>query len=183
MEAAMLDVSVAYNRYKFLGHEFLTWLWYMIENEQDAFQKVDPELASLTIGNRVVLENHRHNREETITIRGDGAGLEEGLIALKKGGKVTELNLVCSFAEYEWRFQLKGESLGLSGLKVPQAEKVEKNEDLEGAVLERIFLIEKIVNLTYNAYNQFLEVRVSDDWDKRTVGEINAWIDKSIAGD
>jgi hypothetical protein len=181
MEDPMLDVSVAYNRYKFLGHEFLTWLWYKIETDHESLQKTDPELVSLAIGNRIVLENYRHNREETITIRGDGAGLEEGLIALKKGGKVTEINLIYCSAEYEWRFNLKGESLSLSSLKVPQTGKVEKKEDLEGAVLERIFLVEKIVSLVYALYKQFILVRIADTWDKRTVHEINTWINKAIA--
>lgn len=179
----MIDVSVAYNRYKFLGHEFLTWLWYTIETDQAFLQKVDPELSSLAIGNRVVLENSRHNREETITIRGDGAGLEEGLIALKKGGKVTEVNLVYCAAEHEWRFQLKGESLALSGLKLPRTGKVEKAEDLEGAVLERIFLAEKIVGLVYTLYDQFIAVRLSPAWERRVAGEISMWIDAAIKGD
>lgn len=30
----MLDVSVSYDRYKFLGYEFLTWLWFLIEKDQ-----------------------------------------------------------------------------------------------------------------------------------------------------
>lgn len=178
----MLDVSVAYNRYKFLGHEFLTWLWYTIETDPEMLKKADPDLVSLVIGNRVVLENSRHNREETITIRGDGAGLEEGLIALKKGGKVTEVNLVYCSAEYEWRFNVKGESLALSSLKTPQTGKVEKKEDLEGTVLERIFLVEKIVSLTYNLYALFIAARLSSDWDRRTVSRINKWIDSAIAG-
>ena len=33
----MLDLAVAYNRYRFLGDEFLTWLWYTIENDPDVF--------------------------------------------------------------------------------------------------------------------------------------------------
>lgn len=178
----MLDVSVAYNRYKFLGHEFLTWLWFKIETDPEFLKKADPELDSLIIGNRVVLENSRHNREESITIRGDSAGLEEGLIALKKGGKVTEMNLVYHSGDYEWRFNVKGESLALSSLKVPQTGKVEKKDDLEGAVLERLYLVEKIVYLTCNLYNLFIAVRVSADWDSRSVGEINQWIDRAVAG-
>lgn len=176
----MLDVSVAYNRYKYLGHEFLTWLWYQIETGQEALIKANPEMVSLTIGNRIVLENNRHNREETITIRGDGAGLEEGLIALKKGGKVTEINLVYRAKELEWRFNLKGESLSVSGLKNPQTERVEKKEDIEGAVLERIYLTEHVLNLVQNVYGRFIRERVAPEWDKGIAREINAWIDKSI---
>ena len=34
----MLDIAVAYNRYKFLGNEFLTWLWFMIETDESSFR-------------------------------------------------------------------------------------------------------------------------------------------------
>ena len=47
----MLDVSVSYNRYKFIGHEFLTWLWFMIENEPEKIQTAAKDLDTLTLGN------------------------------------------------------------------------------------------------------------------------------------
>ena len=172
----MLDVSVAYNRYKFLGHEFLTWLWYMIDTNPEALQKADPEMEALTIGNRIVLENHRHNRDETITIRGDGAGLEEGVIALTKGAKVTEMHLVYNSGELEWSFNLKGESLSLSSLKTPQTAKLETPGDVEGAVLEKAYLVERVVNLVHNLYVRFINERLSTDWEKKTVYKIGGWI-------
>jgi len=55
----MLDVAVAYNRFKFLGDEFLTWLWFIIENDPKYLKKFSPDLLSLEIGNRIVLENRR----------------------------------------------------------------------------------------------------------------------------
>ena len=53
----MLDVAVSYHRYKFIGHEFLTWLWYVIENEQEVLKASGDDFVSLEIGNRLVLEN------------------------------------------------------------------------------------------------------------------------------
>lgn len=81
----MLDVAVSYNRFKFLGHEFLTWLWYSIENEPDILKNSENESVSLEIGNRIVLENRIGDSMETITIKGDDAGLEEGMLSLEKG--------------------------------------------------------------------------------------------------
>ena len=72
----MLDVAVSYNRYKFLGYEFLTWLWFAMEKQPEALRETDPDLISLEVGNRIVLENHRNNTKESITIKGDQAGLE-----------------------------------------------------------------------------------------------------------
>ena len=82
----MLDIAVAYNRYKFLGNEFLTWLWFMIETNQKELYRYDSKLSSLYVGSRLVLENTRNNTKETVTIKDDEANSEEGLLALKKGG-------------------------------------------------------------------------------------------------
>ena len=43
----MLDVAVAYNRYQFLGEEFLTWLWYVIEKDQNLINNFDNDFVSL----------------------------------------------------------------------------------------------------------------------------------------
>jgi len=41
---------------------------------------------------------------ETVTIKGDDAGLEEGLLALRKGAVVSEINLAYKSGEQEWSF-------------------------------------------------------------------------------
>ena len=175
----MLDVSVAYNRYKFLGHEFLTWLWYMIETDKQKLMDPAAELEDIFIGNRVVLENSSHNRDEVITIKGDGAGLEEGVIALQKGAKVTEVNLVARSGENEWRFNIKGESLNIGNLKSPETGRVEQAEDVEGAVLEKIYLYEKAVNLTNHLYRLFIASRLSPEWEQGVVNNISRWIQQN----
>ncbi|MBW1899386.1 MAG: hypothetical protein JRI61_10050, partial [Deltaproteobacteria bacterium] len=113
----MLDVAVAYNRFKFIGDEFLTWVWFIIENDPGYLKNLSTELSSLEIGNRIVLENRRHQAVESITIKGDDANLEEGILALRKGAVVIELNLCFKSGEQEWRFTIKGESLNLSSFK------------------------------------------------------------------
>ena len=103
----MLDIAVAYNRYRFLGDEFLTWLWFIIETQSDEIRNLDQDPFLLEIGNRMALENRRSNAVETITIKGDDAGLEEGIMALKKGALITEHNLVFRIAEQKWQFSIK----------------------------------------------------------------------------
>lgn len=172
----MLDISVAYNRYKFLGHEFLTWLWFMIDTDKDNLMEGIIDLVDIYVGSRVVLENSSHNRDETITIKGDGAGFEEGVTALKKGAKVTEISLVATIGDGEWRFHLKGESLNISSLKPPETGRIESPDEMEGAVLEKIFLCEKALSLVYALYGRFVRVRVSTDWQGRELGRMAAWI-------
>jgi len=171
----MLDIAVAYNRYKFLGNEFLTWLWFMIETDQNRLRRYDPELVSLKIGSRLVLENTRNNAKETITIKGEDANLEEGLLALKKGAVVTEIHLSYKTGTQHWQFSLKGESLNISNLKLPETGPVETPEDLEGAVIEKAYLVEKVIGLVNNLFSHFVKLRVSNKWRDQTVARIRKW--------
>lgn len=171
----MLDVAVSYNRYKFIGQEFLTWLWFVIETEPVS----DKETGSLEIGNRVVLENRRADGVETISITGDEAGLEEGKLALCKGALISEVNLCYRAQEQEWRFTLKGESLSFFSLKCPEHSRVDHREDLEAAVLEKAYALEKAVEVLDRFFRRFICLRISPEWQKKTVPEMKKWIERS----
>jgi len=172
----MLDVSVSYNRYRFLGNEFLTWLWHVIENDPGLLSSLDPEVAALEVGNRMVLENHAHEAPEVVTIKGDDAGLEEAMMALRKGALVAEMNLHYRSGDHQWRFGLKGESLSVAGLKLPDAGAAESQDEMEGALLERVYLSEKVTKLVDALYGRFIHLRVSENWEKETVPALREWI-------
>jgi len=172
----MLDVAVAYNRYKFIGNEFLTWLWFTIETNQAFFKTVDETITSINLGNRMVLENSINDASEIITIKGDDAGLEEGLLSLRKGAVVVEMNISYKTENQEWKFTLKGESLSFSGLKVPETGPEESKDDIEGIVLEKAYLYEKAIDVVTNLYNSFLKLRCTDQWNQKTVPQIKKWL-------
>ena len=171
----MLDIAVAYNRYRFLGNEFLTWIWFAIENDEDIIRRCDPDIQSLDVGNRMVLEHRWANGIETVAIKGDAAGLEEGLLALSKGAQVTEINLIYKSGSLQWQFSLKGESLSFSGLKLPETAAAEQSEDMEGIVLEKLYLYEKPFNFIDELYRLFIELRLSRQWDENLTG-MKKWI-------
>jgi hypothetical protein len=102
--------------------------------------------------------------------------MDEGLLALKKGAMVAEVNLVYRSGDNEWRFNLKGESLNFSSLKVPETGKIETQEDIEGAVIEKVFLCEKVINLINHLFHYFIKLRVSNDWTANTVPAMRKWI-------
>jgi len=172
----MQDIAVSYDKYKFLGNEFLTWLWFVLDNKQNIIYDADNDLQSFEIGNRIVLENKVEKRTEIITIKGDDAGLEEGLLSLQKGAVVVEINLSCKTENQKWQFTLKGESLSLSSLKVPAKNIVETKEDIEGAVLDKIYLCEKMIVLVDKLFQRFIKLRISNQWIKNIVPEIKKWV-------
>ena len=172
----MLDIAVAYNRYRFLGNEFLTWIWFLIENDQSTLRQGDADLAELTIGNRMVLENRLANGIETVSIKGDAAGLEEALLALSKGALLTDVQLVYKSGSLEWTFSLKGESLSLSGIKLPETATPESDEDIEATVLEKLYLFEKPLTFIDALYAIFIQQRLSDEWQQQILTSMRKWM-------
>ena len=153
----MLDVAVAYNRYKFLGNEFLTWLWFIIENDPGCLKNLFPDLTSLEIGDRIVLENRNQEAVESITIKGDDANLEEGVVALRKGAVVTEINLHFKSGDQEWGFTIKGESLNISSLKIPFTDPADTAEEIENTVIEKIYLYDQAIQFVENLFKNFIK--------------------------
>jgi hypothetical protein len=172
----MLDVSVAYNRYRYLGNEFLTWLWFSLDSETETVTHFIPDGFHLSMGNRTVLENRTAGGVETITIKGDDAGLEEGMLALKKGALVTELNLCYEAEDKRWGFTVKGESMNISNLKLPETGAVETAEDLEGAVLEKVYLYEAVLSLLDILFHRFIRLRTAAKWQEQAMPSISRWI-------
>ena len=177
----MLDLAVAYNRYRFLGDEFITWLWFLIETDQNAFREMDPDCTELEIGSRVVLENRQKKSLERISIRGDDAGLEEGRLALKKGALLTEISLIFKTGEHQWQFSLKGESLNLSNLKTPGPALPPSAEEMEAFILDKSEKLNKITNFIELAFKAFMRVRVSNKWENKMVPNIKKWINSAAA--
>ena len=172
----MLDVAVAYNRYKFLGEEFLTWLWFQIDTNQRLFTTIDHDITSFHIGNRIVLENRKTETLERITIKGDDAGFEEGILALRKGALVSELNLTLHANKQEWKFSIKGESLNLSSVTIPKTGLPETAEDLEGFVIEKTYHYDKLIKFFERITSKYIKLRISNSWEKSEVTQIRRWI-------
>jgi hypothetical protein len=172
----MLDLAVAYNRYRFLGDEFITWLWFLIETDQNAIRSIDPDCTALEIGNRIVLENRKSKSLERISIKGDDAGLEEGRLALKKGALLTELNLIFKTGENQWQFSLKGESLNLSNLKTPGPSNPASPEEMEFFLLDKAEQFNKIIKFIELTFKSFIHLRISDNWSKKVVPDIKKWM-------
>jgi hypothetical protein len=172
----MLDIAVAYNRFKFLGDEFLTWLWFVVEQDPAILRNADPDLSSFKIGNRIVLEKKHKEAFERITIKGEDAGLEEAKVALQNGALVSELNLIYRSGQQKWQFTLKGESLNLSSLKTPKIATPESPEEVEGSVLEKIYLYDKILQFLEKLYKSFIELRTSNRWQSQEIYRMKKWL-------
>ncbi len=169
----MLDASISYYRYAFLGCEFLTWVWFLISTS--SINNILKKGDSLEIGKKIVLERKVNDSIEKITIKGKDADLEEGMVSLKKGAVVKEINLLYRSGEKEWFFTITGENLNLSNIKTPDVGFIETKNDVEGIAIEKIYLFNVICFLIDDLYKNFIKIRVSNKW-KPVVSDIREWI-------
>ncbi len=174
----MLDIATAYNKYKFLGNDYLTWIWFLIETDHNISSLLNTkDHVSLEVGNSIFLENKLGDKsKEKITIKGDQAGLEEGTTALKKGAYVTQINLVCKINEDEYKFTIKGESFNITGLKTPKTDISNKKEEMEGLVLEKAYFCLNIFNVIDTLFLKYIEQRTADNWNVKGLQDIRKWI-------
>lgn len=167
----MLDIAIAYNKYKFLGNEFLTWLWYAVSKHQLNM--------TLEVGSKLIMENDRNDTVERLVITGELANFDEALLSLKKGGLVAEMQLIYfNDQNQKWSFTLKGESLSFAGLKLPETaltQSMQQGEnDTEAKILDRMDLIEQICKLLEDLFSQFIHLRLSGAWEQ-TANDIKQW--------
>lgn len=172
----MIDTATAYSKYKFIGYEFLTWLWFTMENAPETVAASGQLGATAQIGNRIVLENPQMDRTERITVKGDKANYDTGMLSLQQGAFVTEISLTISGGGQEWQCVIKGETLAISNLKTPPTAPVETPEDIEGAILEKAFLVEQVLACIDHLFRTFIQQRISSDWQSRYLREIAGWI-------
>ena len=97
-------------------------------------------------------------------------------MALQNGALVAEINLIYRSAQQKWQFTLKGESLNLSSLKTPKIAPPENPDDVEGSVLEKIFLYDKILQFLEKLYKSFIKLRTSDRWQRHEISLIKKWL-------
>jgi hypothetical protein len=63
--------------------------------------------------------------------------------------------------------------------KTPKIAPLESPDDLEGAILEKVFLYDKILQFLEKLYKTFIKLRTSSNWQSRVVPLIKKWIHSS----
>lgn len=175
----MLDIAVAYNKYKFVGYEFLTWIWFLTENDYDFIEKTAPEIKLFYIDNKIVIENFREDSSEKITINGDNANLDEGALAIKKGALVTEMKIQLKTDEdIDFKFIIKGESLDISGFGIPKHKFSNTPDEIEASVIEKAYFLQKLTIIVDKLFQKFIYIRISDTWKNEELLKIGSWINQ-----
>ncbi len=156
-----MDILDLLNGKRFLGQEFLTWLWYVSE-EEGAVNLPQGKRVIVLLGDRLVLGPAQGQEGSLIAVRGRDVSLAEARAALKQGKLVDGLHLGLELDGEEYWMNLRASDLGVSSLKVPPvAQKVDDGP--EALILERVALIGAVLGALDGLFVHFLWFRTADE--------------------
>lgn len=165
----------ALNDGRFLGYEFLTWLWCFTEQSNGKFEVTEKLTAEVALGERVVLCLPGEGKEKVICTTQANA-LHEARTALQQGKLVEEIQLFLKVGENEYFLTLDSSLWAFKGLKTPKQLPEYEEEDAEGRFLEKMFFIEEVSSALNAIYAQFLANRLSPAWDSDILPALRQWI-------
>jgi hypothetical protein len=155
----------------FLGNEFLLWLWYYLENEDDTIALNDGSDVTVMMSSTLLLECPSGSTgRESITHEGP-TRLPEARRAIQSGKLPRKSGLILVRQETQYELTLSAETLAVSGAKIPAPEASEDRARLEERVTQLRHLIETL-DLLYDAFGN---LRASDQWSKE-LSKMQKWL-------
>jgi hypothetical protein len=167
---------------KFLGQDFLTWLWSKAEERGGAVLVPGHGDVAVTFERFMALEEGEGDASESLTCRGRQTELREARVGLRAGKKVARAHIRIGMDDEEWRLTLDGATLDVKSLRTSKTprEGEEEGGDIafEGRVLERAFLLQKATDALDLLFKAFLSTRVNPRAWEEERQRLAAWIGK-----
>jgi len=167
---------------RFLGQEFLTWLWYKSEERGGTVFLPGTGDIQLVFEKHMLLEYGEGEAFEKIICQGLQAELNEARTGLRMGKKLEQARIHLVQGEYEWHMTLKASMLEFRSVKPPktmaEAEEGETAEAVEGRLLDRIGMLETATRTIDELFRVFLEIRTSPGAWQEELARIRKWIRK-----
>jgi len=150
-----------------IGQDFLTWLWFLSEQDRGQWRTQDGAPFGLTFEERVMVQSGEGESLETAVCSGPGAKLHEARTGLVRGKKVQQAKLRLEEDGHEWRAAVKAEDFSLGGFKTPKVEfRLEEGQDPDGPFLEKMYLLERALSFFDLLFVQFMKLRFSNGWSE-----------------
>ncbi|MCB2184761.1 MAG: hypothetical protein KQH63_22270 [Desulfobulbaceae bacterium] len=168
---------------RFLGQEFLTWLWYKSEERGGTVSLSGTGDIQLIFEKHMLLEYGEGEAFEKIVCQGLQAELNEARTGLRMGKKLEQARIHLIQGDYEWHMTLKASMMEFRSVKPPKtmasSEESDELEAVEGRLLDRIALLETATATVDRLFSMFLEVRMSKGEWQQELTRIRNWIHKA----
>lgn len=160
---------------KFIGQEFLAWLWFKAETA-GTVTFGNGDAVALEIGNSLCLESNT-DPVEKVVCSGQEIGMHEVIAALGAGKKPEQAHLILHHQDMKFSFVFIASTFEFRSVALPKTAAADGGEgaETEGMILERIYLVEALVAIMKRLLNAFLVVRVNPAVWSLVAAEIIEW--------
>ena len=176
-----MDLVDIISEKRFLGQEFLTWLWYKSEERGGAVFLPGTGDIQVVFEKHMLLESGEGESLEKLICKGLQTELQEARTGLRMGKKLEQARIYLAKGDYEWRLTLGATLFEYRNVSLPRTLSVsEEGEDQvawEAKVLERIGMSEEAMHTIDELFRIFLNLRISADWSQELV-RLKSWIAK-----
>lgn len=167
---------------KFLGQEFLAWLWYKSEERGGAIDIPGTGDVLVVFEKHMLLEFGEGDANETVICRGLQTELQEARASLLMGKKPEQARIRLASGDYEFSVTLTAATMEFRNVKLPKTvdsvDEGEDSESIEGRILERISLIEALDSLIMDLFRMYITVRASNQWPGE-LQKIKTWVHRA----
>ena len=171
-----MDLKLVERENLLLGQDFLTWLWYKTDGETSLFQIKDGRTFSLNMEQRVQVQGGEGEGVETTTVSSPRGELGEAKTGLGTGKKLHKAQIRFEMDQDEWLMQIKSDDFSISGFKTPKiSAKDEEGDDPDAKTLEKLFLMDRALEMLDSVYSVYLKLRLSKEWAEE-VAKVKLWI-------
>jgi hypothetical protein len=175
----MRDLVELLYAYRFLGREFLAWLWFKSEAEPDGLVRMkDQEPVMVAVGDKMVLETGDGEYRETLVLQGSHSEHQEARLGLMQGKLPEEMHLKLIRGQDEWQLSLKAMTLEMKSLKSRSAAgSQEDDEDQEAFFFDQMYQVEAVSGIIDGLFREFLQVRLSPAWEQEELPRWQDWLE------
>jgi hypothetical protein len=158
---------------RFLGREFLAWLWFESELFEQRFAIEGFGDCEVWLEKQLTLESSGDREKEQSKLTGGApSGTPEAREAMRRGKLPTQAKVVIQREDQMFVFVLGADALSLSAVKIPALVKGEG----ESPFYERIGLIEELEVAVETLFRDFLLLRLSAAWSRDAIPALRAWM-------
>jgi hypothetical protein len=161
---------------RFLGEEFLLWLWMRSMTESGASGE-DGDGSGCFVDDAIQLASERGEVKEISLRKGNPSESREAFEALSRGMRPAKVKLRILSGDLEWVFTLNATTLDMGTLKLPPSTGKAPHERLH----DRIFLLEEGAGHLERRLKCFLRARSQDSEGLQEA--MRAWVRAGRTGE
>jgi len=164
---------------RFIGQEFLTWLWFRSEERGGSVELPGTGDVTVVFEKHLLLEYGEGEAREKVVCQGLQAELKEARTGLRMGKKLEQARILFGRGDLEWNVTIRASMFDFKSVKTPKtmnaSEEMDGEAAAEGRIIEKMSYYEELIGLIDECFRMYLEIRLSDAWPAE-LERLRAWV-------